>query len=138
MINSRDIKELTPDTQAKCREFQARCKAAGIDTILTSTYRDNACQSALYAQGRTTPGKRVTKAGPGHSYHNWRCAFDFVPLVAGKAIWKDDLLWAKCGSIAKDCGLEWGGDWRFVDKPHCQNTGGVTIAMLLAGGVVLA
>ncbi len=138
MINSRDINELTPLTQEKCHEFIRLCKLSGIDILITSTYRDNECQASLYAQGRTTPGKRVTKAGPGHSFHNWRVAFDFVPLVNGKAIWEDDALWAKCGKLAGKAGLEWGGDWEFTDKPHCQNTQGNSITALLAGGVTLA
>ena len=138
MINSRDIKDLTPDTRAKAIKFKAKCLAAGIDALITCTYRDNECQADLYAQGRTKPGKRVTKAGPGHSYHNYRLAFDFVPLVAGKAIWNDDKLWSQCGAIAQECGLEWGGNWQFTDKPHCQNTQGRSITALLAGGVTLA
>jgi hypothetical protein len=37
-------------------------------------------QAALYAKGRTTSGKIVTKAKPGESYHNYGLAFDWVPL----------------------------------------------------------
>ena len=37
-------------------------------------------QAALYAKGRTSKGKIVTKARPGESYHNYGLAFDWVPL----------------------------------------------------------
>ena len=37
-------------------------------------------QTALYAIGRTSPGKVVTKARAGESYHNYGLAFDWVPL----------------------------------------------------------
>ena len=37
-------------------------------------------QTALYAIGRTSPGKIVTKARAGESYHNYGLAFDWVPL----------------------------------------------------------
>ncbi len=127
MINSRDLHELLPRVQAKCVEFIAACKAEGIDVLITSTYRDNESQGALYAQGRTTPGKIVTNAAAGMSFHNYRVAFDFVPLVNGKAIWDDKALWDKCGAIGQQVGLEWGGSWKFKDKPHMQDTDNLTI-----------
>ena len=123
-INSRNIDDLTPEMAKLCREFVARCKAAGIEVIITSTLRNNASQAALYAQGRTKPGKRVTNAPAGSSYHNYRLAWDFVPVVKGVAQWNDLALFKKCGAIAKELGLEWGGDWTsFKDYPHVQERG---------------
>ena len=92
MINSRSLSDLNPKVAAMCSEFINRCKAQGIDVIITSTYRDAECQDKLYAQGRTEPGKKVTNAKAGQSFHNWRVAFDFVPIVGGKAVWNDDAL----------------------------------------------
>ena len=129
MINSRSIGDLDRDTAQKAVAFRDACDAAGIDIIFTSTYRDGESQNALYAQGRTAPGKVVTKVKGGGSYHNWRCAFDFVPIANGKAVWDDEHLWERCGAIGEECGLEWGGDWpRFPDKPHMQNTRGRSTA----------
>ena len=133
MINSRDIDDLTPDTSEKCRAFVAACFRMGIDVLITSTYRDSESQALLYAQGRTAPGQRVTNAGPGKSMHNHKVAFDFVPVVAGKAVWNDHKAWNACGAIAEAVGLEWGGRWKAVDKPHCQNTQGFTIDDFLRG-----
>lgn len=127
LMPSRNIDDLTPDTAAKCRAFIGACKDVGIDVIITSTVRSNQEQAVLYAQGRTAPGNRVTNAGPGHSFHNWHVAFDFVPIVAGKAIWDDAKVWNSCGAIAESVGLEWGGRWKMRDKPHCQNAQGFTI-----------
>ena len=138
MINSRSLDELTPDTKAKAEAFKRGCKAEGVDVLITSTYRDSECQASLYAQGRTTPGAIVTKATPGHSFHNYRVAFDFVPLLDGKAIWANHDTWEICGKVAESVGLDWGGNWEFKDKPHCQNTQGQSITALLAGGVHLA
>lgn len=124
MVNSRRIEDLTPEMQAKCLLFIKKCEDAGIKVLITSTYRDKESQNDLYAQGRTKPGKKVTNAKYGYSMHNFRLAFDFVPIVAGKAVWGDNKLWDKCGKIAQECGLEWGGAWTsFVDKPHCQEPG---------------
>jgi len=89
MINSRKIEDLHPHVAKLCKEFVAKCDEAGIDVLITSTYRDHESQAVIYAQGRTTPGKKVTNAKPGQSWHNWRVAFDFVPVVNGKAQWND-------------------------------------------------
>jgi peptidoglycan LD-endopeptidase CwlK len=129
MINSRAIGDLTPDAAFRCRAFISQCALANIDVIITSTYRDAESQTALYAQGRTTPGKTVTNAKAGESWHNYRCAFDFVPIVNGKAQWADTALFDRCGALAEAVGLEWAGRWTgFKELAHCQFTGGKTIA----------
>lgn len=134
MINSRSLTDLNPKVAVLCSKFITACKDQGIDVIITSTFRDAESQNALYAQGRTLPGKKVTNAKAGQSFHNWRCAFDFVPIVGGKAVWNDDALWTKCGEIAEDIGLEWAGRWvKFKETAHCQYTGGLTLADFQAG-----
>jgi len=134
MVNSRKIDDLTPKTATLCRAFIDSCKQHGIDVIITSTYRDNESQNALYAQGRTSKGKIVTNAKAGKSFHNYRCAFDFVPVINGKAQWDDIGIFQKCGEIAKSVGLEWAGDWKaFKEYAHCQYTGGLTLADLQKG-----
>lgn len=128
MINSRDIKELHPRVQTRCQAFLDTCKEDGIDILITSTYRDGESQNALFAQGRSKPGARVTNARSGQSYHNWRCAFDFVPIKNGKAIWNDPALFERCGAIAEEVGLEWAGHWvGFKEMAHCQWTNGLKI-----------
>lgn len=134
MINSRDIDDLLPVVAAKARAFVAGCAAQGIDVLITSTVRDNESQAALYAQGRTVAGHVVTNAKPGQSWHNYGCAFDFVPIVAGKAQWADTRAFERCGVIAEACGLEWAGRWtRFQELAHCQYTGGLSLADLQNG-----
>ena len=137
MINSRSLDDLAPPVKQRAEAFIAAAKAKGIDLLVTSTYRDNESQDALYAQGRTTPGNVVTKAKAGQSWHNWRCALDVVPLVNGKAIWDDPALWKQVGEIGKSCGLEWAGDWvTFKEFPHFQYTGGMTLAQLQQGAKI--
>ena len=137
MINSRSLDDLIPPAKQRAEAFIAAAEAKGIDLLVTSTYRDNESQDALYAQGRTTPGNVVTRAKAGQSWHNYRCALDVVPLVNGKAIWDDQAMWKQVGEIGKSCGLEWAGDWvTFKEFPHFQYTGGLTIAQLQQGAKI--
>ena len=138
MINSRSLDDLVPPAKQRAQAFVEAAKAKGIDLLVTSTYRDNESQAALYAQGRTTPGAVVTKAKPGQSWHNHRCALDVVALVNGKPVWSTtDPIWQKIGEIGKSCGLEWAGDWKdFKEFPHFQYTGGLTIAQLQQGAKI--
>lgn len=134
MINSRDINELYPEVREKAKKLIELCDKEGIDIIITSTYRDFESQNDLYAQGRTKKGKIVTNAKGGESYHNFRVAFDVVPVVNGKAVWNDFRLWRRIGAIGKSLGLEWAGDWKtFKEYPHFQYTKGLSLADFRAG-----
>ena len=133
MINSRKPEDLAFHVQVKAQKLLQSCRDQGIDLILTSTYRDFESQNALYAQGRTTPGKIVTNAKGGDSVHNYRMAFDVVPIVGGKAVWDDEALWDKVGQTGKAVGLEWAGDWKsFKEKAHFQDTQGMPLKVLKA------
>jgi peptidoglycan L-alanyl-D-glutamate endopeptidase CwlK len=117
----RDIGELDKETQIKVRRWLAACEAAGLDVLITSTYRSFAEQRKLFLQS-----PKVTNADQGQSEHNWRRALDFVPMQNGKPVWSPKSpLWSQIAALAKIEGLEWGGDWkRFRDMPHLQNTKG--------------
>lgn len=141
MINSRKLEDLLPVVQEKVSAFLAACDAERIDLIVTSTYRDEASQDALYAQGRTSIGKIVTNAKAGHSFHNFRCAVDVVPIRNGKAVWstsgQDGLLWNRIGEIGESVGLEWAGRWKsFKEFAHFQYTAGHTLAQLRDGAQI--
>lgn len=134
MINSRKIEDLHPYVAKLCRAFVAACKKDGIDVLITSTWRDNAAQNALYAQGRTKPGKKVTNAKAGQSFHNYKLAFDFVPIVNGKAQWNDLATFKRAGAIGERLGLDWAGRWvSFKELAHLQWSGGLSLAQLRAG-----
>jgi peptidoglycan L-alanyl-D-glutamate endopeptidase CwlK len=133
MINSRNLEDLHPRVKAMAELMIERCKAAGIDFQITSTYRDKESQDELYAQGRTKPGQKVTNARGGQSMHNYRVAFDVVPKKSGQLVWgttgEDGKLWQKIGEIGESCGLEWAGRWKtFREMPHFQFTGGLSLA----------
>jgi peptidoglycan LD-endopeptidase CwlK len=138
MINSRDLNELLPEVKSRVERFIELCKESDIDLLVTSTYRDIESQDALYAQGRTSEGKIVTNAKGGDSFHNWRCAVDVVPLVAGKPDWDGSHpIWAKIGELGEQAGLDWAGKWvTFKELAHFQYTGGLTIAQLKEGAQI--
>jgi peptidoglycan L-alanyl-D-glutamate endopeptidase CwlK len=138
MINSRSLDELLPQVKSRVDAFIQACKDKGIDILVTSTYRDLESQDALYEQGRSAPGKIVTNARGGDSYHNWRCAVDVVPIVGGKPDWDGSHpVWAEIGKIGAECGLEWAGNWKsFKELAHFQYTGGLTLAQLKEGATI--
>jgi peptidoglycan LD-endopeptidase CwlK len=125
-----------PTLKTKAIELIKRAHAQGIYVLITQGYRSIAEQNELYAQGRTKPGKIVTNAKGGYSYHNFGLAFDIVIQNAdGSLCWSvADKRWKTVGAIGKSLGLEWGGEWRdFPDYPHFQLTFGLSLADLRAG-----
>lgn len=136
---SRDINDLHPRVAAMCRAHVAACKAQGIDLLITQTMRTAAEQDSLYAQGRTKPGSIVTNVKGGDSWHQYRLAYDVVPLVNGKPVWgtsgADGVLWSSVGALGEQCGLQWAGRWTgpLREMAHFQWTDSLTIADLQAG-----
>jgi peptidoglycan L-alanyl-D-glutamate endopeptidase CwlK len=111
------------------------------------TLRSYKEQDDLYAIGRTKDiGKpKVTNARGGQSYHNFGLAFDIVLLkdtngdgTFDTASWETNVDfdgdgvadWREVVNIAKQHGWEWGGDWKFTDKPHFQKAFGISVVEL--------
>lgn len=125
---SRALIDLDPRVQDKAREIRDAWIAAGLDVLVTCTYRSYAEQGQLWDQGRTLPGQVVTHAKPGESLHNHKLALDFVPLVAGKPVWDSNSpLWERIARIAQriDPRIVWGGTWspEKRDLPHLEWSG---------------
>jgi peptidoglycan L-alanyl-D-glutamate endopeptidase CwlK len=95
------------------------------DFSASEGHRSVARQQALFAQGRTTPGKIVTnvdgvrKKGM-HNYKPSR-AIDLVPYRDGKMQWNDREGFIHLAGImlafaeAEGVRLRWGGDWNMDD-----------------------
>jgi peptidoglycan LD-endopeptidase CwlK len=133
MINSRDINELHPTVKRGAMQLQSKMKELGYDLLVTSTYRDLESQSALYAQGRTLPGKIVTNAKAGQSIHNYRLAFDVCKNKKGQEF-SDNRFFELCGKVWTEMGGEWGGSWvGFKDNPHMQFTNGLKDSEIFLG-----
>lgn len=130
---SRSLNDLHPDLKPICEAFLEQAEAAGIEVLITCTYRSGPDQDKLYAQGRTQPGPRVTNARAGQSAHNFVLngkaaskAFDVVPVVAGKLMWSAaHPHWQTLGKIGMDLGLNWYGapGSKFIEYPHFQLRG---------------
>jgi peptidoglycan L-alanyl-D-glutamate endopeptidase CwlK len=138
MISSRSINDLHPKVRGLAQAFESECSSNGIDILIYCTYRDREAQDALYAQGRTTKGNIVTNARGGESMHNYKLAFDFVPMLNGKAMWGDKNLYSKAGIIAEGLGLEWAGRWsgKLKETAHCQYTSGLSLDELKKGKMI--
>jgi len=117
----RGIQHLHPELQVIVKAFLAECKKAGLSVCITETFRTKDEQDALYAKGRTRPGKIVTNCRYPQSPHCWGMAFDFCRNVRGHEYDDSDGFFAKVGAIGKKQGLFWGGDFRsFKDKSHLE------------------
>lgn len=112
--------------------------AHGITIEIISGLRSWAQQSALYAQGRTKPGRIVTKARAGSSWHNYGLAIDLGLFANGKyldeaAPGRAEKIYKELGALAVSQGLEWAGNWKsFPEGPHFQWTNGQSLATLRA------
>jgi peptidoglycan LD-endopeptidase CwlK len=131
---SRNLDDLNPKVKELAETFLKSCAAQNFPVKVYFTFRTNDEQDALYAQGRTLPGSKVTNAKGGQSYHNYGLAFDAAPLNDDLTIdWKTTLKYLKMGEIGESVGLEWGGRWKFKDQPHFQFTFGLSIQQLQQG-----
>ena len=127
---SRLVSDLHPDLQPLAQAFVRQCADAGVDVLIYCTWRSGAEQDALYAQGRSKPGPKVTNARAGQSAHNFTIqgkaaarAFDAVPMVGGKPQWDaKHPHWQVMGRIGEGLGLNWYGNpkARFREFPHFE------------------
>lgn len=143
MADSRKLEDLHPRVRAMAQRLIDDAAKAGIPLTVTFTLRSMETQAALYAQGRTKPGKVVTNARPGYSFHNFGLALDVVPTeLLQLPNWGDtrehqpfaNELWRRVGAIGKAVGFRWGGDFKSIkDRPHFEWSGGLSLAELRGG-----
>lgn len=122
----RDPNSLHPELRTCWEKSAEQWNAAHpeLTVILTQALRTHKEQDALYAQGRTRPGKIVTNARGGQSLHNYGLAFDVAFRAKDGTIdWNDLAPFREFAVIAKSNGLAWGGDWKRKDYPHFEAPG---------------
>lgn len=114
------IATLLPPVRPIARALVQKAASAGITIRVISGLRSYEEQAALYAQGRTAPGNKVTNARAGYSNHNFGIAFD-VGVFEGNKYLPESPKYKAVGALGMDLGLEWGGNWKtIVDQPHFQ------------------
>jgi peptidoglycan L-alanyl-D-glutamate endopeptidase CwlK len=130
MIINRNFSLLFPDFRRRLIQGLWLARKAGLHAYLFEGYRGEARQAALYAQGRTLPGSKVTWVKAGFSFHNYGLAGDIVFDGNSKPgvqwswegdyadLYKDD--YAKLAEILKGVGLDWLGD-SGVERAHFQH-----------------
>lgn len=137
VITSERIKKLHPAIRQEVMECTISCYHKGVPIRIVQGLRTFSEQDGIYAQGRTTPGKIVTNAKGGDSWHNYGLSIDFCLLRQGNQIsWsleedldKDGIKdWHEVVDVFLSKGFEWGGNWTSrPDYPHFQKTLGLTI-----------
>lgn len=115
------LAKVHPELKARVERTINGLAAKGFDVRVVQGLRTYAEQDALYAQGRTRKGAIVTKARGGSSNHNFGLAVDCCPFKSGKPDWNDGKAFNAIGVEGKKNKLNWGGDWKFVDKPHLED-----------------
>lgn len=121
----------------------------GVRLRFSHTFRTFEEQDALYAQGRTKPGNRVTNSVGGKSTHQYGCAFDIVLMydkngdgIFEEVSWdvkrdgdKDGISdWLEVTRIFTQAGYQNGfiSNGKKWDLPHFQKTFGHTWKTLKA------
>jgi peptidoglycan L-alanyl-D-glutamate endopeptidase CwlK len=142
-VATRDPNDLHPIVREKANRLRAACKVLGFDIFFPQVLRSPEEQAAMYAQGRTEPGKIITHAEPWESWHQphiyveaesrYCClAFDiaFRPIDDPDTELREDLYgatwdgpWELVGLMGEKLGLVWGGRWRGAkkDRPHFED-----------------
>ncbi len=114
----KDISALLPNAQTAGNTFLKECEKQGLKVKVTETYRTQERQNELYAQGRTTSGKKVTWTL--NSRHTSRRAWDICQNIKGKEYDTSGGFFEKCGKVAERLGIKWGGRWKTPDRPHFE------------------
>ena len=117
------IAKLHPAIRENAEQFINEVEKIGIKLRVTQGLRTIQEQNDLYAIGRTIPGKKVTNAVGGKSYHNYGLAIDVCQIDGRMADFDPD--WLKIVPIAEKYGFAWGGKFKtIIDKPHFEKTFG--------------
>src|SRR5947209_4113201 len=82
-ISEQRLAAIFPGLALKIQQLAAQLEDEGTLIRVTQGLRTVEEQDALYAQGRTAPGKIVTNCPGGLSYHNFGLAVDCVPSLPG-------------------------------------------------------
>jgi peptidoglycan L-alanyl-D-glutamate endopeptidase CwlK len=120
-IINRNFDDLAPFFAQKLRTALLQCQAEVYQVELFEGYRSETRQNQLYAQGRTEPGKIITHAKAGQSWHQYGLAGDIVGKTNGKWDWSIDY------DRIEQIMISHGFNSLKFERPHFQITGGLSI-----------
>lgn len=115
--SEKNLATVQPQLAKLGRELLRRLAAEGLTFKVTSGNRTQAEQDALYAQGRTKPGPKVTWTRK--SRHIGGRAIDLTLFSGKNPVWESKH-YKRAGEIGEELGLIWGGRWKTPDQPHFE------------------
>lgn len=127
------VAKLHPELRSEVASILIEIQSKGIDIKIVQGLRSFKEQDAIYAQGRALPGKIVSNAKGGQSYHNFGLALDFCLLHKdGSISWdinedsdKDNIEdWNEVVDVFESYGWSSGTKWKHPDNPHFEKTFG--------------
>jgi peptidoglycan L-alanyl-D-glutamate endopeptidase CwlK len=120
-ISEERLTHVHPELARRVHQLDQFLTADGIDIHVVQGYRTYAEQDAIYAQGRTAPGKIVTMARGGYSMHCFGLAVDLDPFRQGVPDWDaSDSEWRDMLAKALTCGLAEGAQWEHDQEDNPQ------------------
>jgi D-alanyl-D-alanine carboxypeptidase len=119
-----------PSLVAKLKLVYAAMAALGYPMRATEGARTLARQQALWAQGRTTPGKIVTYSDGINTVSNHQVKSDGLGHAVDSCFVGLDpyleqnpahiQIWAAFGCNLEAMGIKWGGRFPHPDRPHAE------------------
>jgi len=148
-ISKARLTGLHPILVSRLQQLDQALEVQGIPWRITSATRSWAEQHELWLKGRDDdgniidPSKVVTRARPGHSWHNYSLAVDVVPMPDGEPDWDiSSPYWRAIFAALPAVGLRSGNEFKsFRDPDHVQpeelpeSPTGEDIQLLVDGGV---
>jgi peptidoglycan L-alanyl-D-glutamate endopeptidase CwlK len=120
-ISRQRLAEVHPELRRRVENLADALIAEGIPIEVDTALRTAAQQDAIFAEGRTEPGKKVTNARGYQSNHVIGCAVDIAPddTFTKRADWNPAHLdWQRIVALAPQYGLRDGKSWH--DLPHLE------------------
>lgn len=121
LLHKERLAEVHPDLVQLFEEAALEFRSH-FDLAIVCGFRTQSEQRALYAKGRTEPGKIVTNArSSDETAHGRGGAVDFCPVLGGKWLWDDKAKFELVGGYAEARGFVWGGRFSSpIDLDHVE------------------
>lgn len=121
---NRNLDDLAPFFSQRLQDAIEECQCQGLPIYFFEGYRSPERQDWLFEQGRTRPGRIVTKARAYQSWHQYGIAADLCFKYNGKWAWNKDDPWDKVHEVFHDFGFE----TLNFEKAHVQIIGNLSLA----------